>query len=335
MCSAHVCPSAGMPAFVRGPPLQPGAAFSASTNGVLAYRVSAPQERSQLVWYDRAGKSLGTVADPAVYSNPSLSPDDRWLAVSKVDERVGTRDVWVIDLVRKASSRLTLGAADDLNPVWSPDGREVAYSSGGSGPAARDIFRKLASGVGEPKLVVKSPGQNNLEDWSLNGRDLLYNVNSSAVWRTSPSGDGTPAALSKGTLRQDQAQLSPDGRWMAYREYGSDGTTDVYVQTFPPGENRWQISTTGGGQPRWRRDGRELFYVADDQIMAVSVTARGNVFEAGVPQPLFRTIFERITRRNHYVVSADGRRFLLVEALRSPAPPRMTVLVNWTVPANK
>ena len=174
-----------------------------------------------------------------------------------------------------------------------------------------------------------------MEDWSLDGRDLLYNVSSTATWRASPSGDGTPVALSKGRLRQDQSQLSADGRWLAYRETGIDGTTGVYVQTFPSGANRWPISTAGAQQPRWRRDGRELFYVAGDQLMAVSITVRNNAIEAGAPHSLFRATFERAARRNYYVVSADGQRFLAVEAVHSTAPPRMTAIVNWTVPTSK
>ncbi|MDA2927732.1 hypothetical protein MYX78_10980, partial [Acidobacteria bacterium AH-259-G07] len=305
--------------------------FSVSENGVLTYRSGTGLSRTQLVWFDREGKRLGPVGEPADYSNHELSPDGKRVAVGLLDPETQTRDIWLFDLARGTSSRLTFDAADDLNPVWSPDGTRVAFTSDRKGQ--RDIYQKMASGTGQDELLLESGEQKSVTDWSADGRFLLYNApnpqTSGDVWMLPLSEEGKPTPFLQQSFNEREAQFSPDGRWVTYTSNES-GTRQVFVQPFPATGGKWQISTQGGVQPRWRRDGKELFYIAGSNLMAVEVNTRGSSLEAGIPKVLFEAPFAYLGRRNAYVVSADGRRFLIITPVEQAASSPITVVLNWT-----
>jgi len=248
------------------PPLSLGAlfaGFSVSTSGLVVYRAGEPQITS-LVWFDRQGKRLEAVGEPAFYSNPALSPDGKRLAVGRAEPRKRKRDIWVLDLERRTSSRLTFDPADDTNPAWSPDGSRIAFSSDRKG--VRDAYAKSSSGAGEEQLLAQSDSGKNVLDWSPDGRILAYNTETK-VWRVTLSSEMRSAMLI-GERGADEASFSPDGRWIAYRSFES-GQSEVYVQPFPIGGGKWQISNSGGSEPYWRRDGKELFYMNGNVLMAV------------------------------------------------------------------
>ena len=270
---------------------------------------------------------------PADFSSPALSPDERKVAVGIRDPKTKMRDIWVADLLRGATTRLTFDAADDLNPVWSPDGTRIAFTSDRKGE--RDIYQKLSDGSGPDELLLEGrDGQKNLEDWSPDGKYLLYNHQPAGhlyLLVMPLTGDRKPVPYLKTEFRTDQAQFSPNGRWVAYRSDES-GKNEVYVQGFSldPSHPRgkWQISTAGGEEPQWRRDGRELFYVAGNKLMAVDVKTDGQSFEAGIPKRLFDVRMPSRVR-NRYVVSKDGQRFLVNLPLEEASKAPIEVLVNW------
>jgi Tol biopolymer transport system component/predicted Ser/Thr protein kinase len=314
-----------------------GSAFSVSDTGVLAYQSSGGLNTTQLVWYDRNGKRSEPVGPPAEYSNPALAPDERKLAVGRTDPAAKTRDLWVFDLVRGTASRLTFDPADDLNPTWSPDGSRIAFTSERKGP--RNLYQKLASGTGEEELLFESPERKSVEDWSPDGRFLLYNVGGAPktrddLWALPLTGDRKPVTLVRTPFNDSQGQLSPDGRWLAYRSAES-GKYEVYVQAFPPSGGKWQISTAGGEEPRWRRDGKELFYVAEDKLMAVRVKAVGSNFEAGIPGMLLEAPLVKAGHRNRYLVASNGQRFLINATLEQTAASPFTVVLNWLAAVKK
>ena len=209
-----------------------GAAFSVR-GGNLAYRIGQAEVGAEMVWYDRGGNRLGTVGEPADYSNPALSPDGRLLAVGKRDPLNRKRDIWVFDLSRGTSSRLTFDPADDTNPTWSPDGQNILFASDRKG--ARDLYRKLASGTGTEELLLQSGEDKNPEDWTRDGRFLVYNTGSARhdIWELPLSGDRTPLRLLSGPFSFQESQVSPDGKWIAYMSDDS-GRNEVFVQNFPP-----------------------------------------------------------------------------------------------------
>jgi eukaryotic-like serine/threonine-protein kinase len=312
----------------------PGAIFAASPNGVVVWRTSVGSAESLLQWFDGNGKKLGAVGEAADFSNPALSPDGRKLAVDIMDSRTKTRDIWVIDLVRGTRTRLTFDPADDLNPVWSPDGTRIAFTSDRKGE--RDIYQKTADGSGQEELLLEAKdGQKNLEDWSADGKYLLYNHQPSPqqkhLYVMPFEGDRKPILFLKSPLRIDQGQFSPNGRWLSYTSTES-GKGEIYVQGFNlnPSQPRgkWQVSTAGGAEARWRQDGKELFYMAGTTIMAVDVKTDGPSFEAGIPKPLF-DVETPATGRNHFVVSKDGQRFLVVASSENARNEPLQVLVNW------
>ena len=309
----------------------PGAILAASLNGTVVWRQGTGAAQSVLQWFDRSGKKLGLVREPADFSNPALSPDEKRLAVGIMDPQAKTRDIWVIDLVRGTKSRLTFDPADDLNPVWSPDGTRIAFTSNRKGE--RDIYVKPADGSGpEQLLLVGKDGQKNLEAWSSDGKYLLYNHqpgNERHLYAMPFTGDHKPVPLMKTQFRTTNCAVSPNARWLAY-ESNETGRSEVYVQAFTPGSTqsggKWQISSAGGSEPQWRRDGKELYFVAGATLMAVDVKSDGATFDSGIPKPLFDVQISA-SGRNHFVVSKDGQRFLLVSPAESASEP-LQVLVN-------
>jgi eukaryotic-like serine/threonine-protein kinase len=305
-------------------------AFSVSSNGVLAFRPGTNQSDSQLVWVDRTGNPAGTVGGPADYSNPALSPDGTHLAVGIRDPATRTRDIWVFDLTRNSSSRLTFDPTDDFNPAWSPDGSRIAFTSDRKG--TRDLYVKNASGAGEDELLLGSSIPSNVEDWSPDGRSIAFNRGSPArsIWLVSPETRKAEIFL-ESRFQLDQARFSRDGHWLAYRSE-ENGRSEVYVRPFPGGPagsgGKWQISTNGGLKPQWRGDGKELFFVSlDNKIMAVDVAEKNGAIVAGIPHALFPARLGA-AGRNRWLAAADGK-FLVEEVPETKPITSITVILNW------
>ena len=297
------------------------AAFSASDTGVLVYSSSPAAAVSRLLWFDRAGHQLSQLGEPRNYRNPRLSPDGTRLAVELVDSS-GNRDIWLMDVARGVPVRFTFDQGRDASPVWSPDGKQIAWQ-GNTG-----VYVKASSGEGGGERLRAEAWIP--DDWSRDGGALLYHANPPLqVWlRSIGRGAATERPVIEGRGITTQARVSPDGRWVAFANADS-GRFEIYVQNFPTPSGRWQVSASGGLQPKWRGDGKELFYLAaDGRLMAVPVTL-GSLVEIGQPQPLFQTRIEVSTgiTWHQYDVTPDGQRFLVntPEIVTSPA----TVVLNW------
>jgi eukaryotic-like serine/threonine-protein kinase len=302
-------------------------AFSVSQTGVLAYRRAVPIP-NDLTWYDRRGKRLSTVGEQGVYTNPALSPDGKRLAVGRLDTAINTRDIWVMDLARGVSSRLTFDKADDLNPVWSPDGSRIAFSSNRRGQ--RDVYWKTAGGTGADEILLEDSVNKSLDDWSADGKLLLFTVGSSGIDAMPISLDRKPYPVLRASFWEQNGRLSPDGHWIAYASQES-GRTEVFVQSFPPAGGKWQISTRGGNEPSWRRDRKEIYFLSGTKLEAVDVKVAGTSFEAAVPKDLFDApvVFDGGNRRNRYVATADGQRFLFVTTTKTLDTKPFVVVENW------
>ncbi len=306
-------------------------AFSVSENGVLAFRGGGGQI-NQPLWFDRGGKQIGSLGAAGLYLNLWLSPDERRAAVDRSDPQTGASDIWLFDLSRGIPSRFTTDPAGDTNALWSPDGGRIVFSSTREG--VRNLYQKIAGGGGNEEVLLKSSEDKVPNDWSANGQFIVYQTSNPKtkwdLWVLPMSGDRQPFPFLQTEFNEQQAQFSPDGKWIIYTSDES-GAPEVYVQTFPASEGKWRVSTGGGGQPRWRRDGRELFYIAADRkLMAVDVKL-GATLEASVPKPLFSTRVISLTEfRNQYVVTADGQRFLINSTLEETSGTPINVVVNWT-----
>lgn len=297
------------------------AGFSVADSGVLVYQ-SRRTYSSRMVWFDRSGKEMEPIGEAASYQ-PALSPDGRWLAVALDTANNGHYRVHVVDLVRGTVTPITPVSDRNQAPVWSPDSSTLAYVS-----QETRIEREAADGSGEPETLAE--GRRLMtNDWSRDGRYLVY----MSFLKGGPELWIYDFAQKK-SLRFGagaEAQFSPDGRWMAYTFGGRGREAEVFVQPFPGPGPRVQISNSDGAQPRWRADGKELFYIdSDKRMMAVAVKA-GATFEAGTPTPLFQT---RIHGARYalfqYVVANDGKRFLVNSLPREDAAAPMKLLTDWT-----
>ena len=295
--------------------------FSASWNGVLAYQTLG-QATTELVWFDRQGRRLGRVGEPDLYSIPALSPDEKRLVVTRMDTQIGTRDLWLFDLTRGTSSRFTFDPAQETNPIWSPNGARIAYSLFGRGNI--DMYQKAATGAGNAEPLMASSEVKLIQSWTPDGRFIVYS-SSGKLWALPLNGERKPIAMFSGG---DGASVSPNNKWVAYRTLES-GRGEVYVQSFPSSGSKGQISTNGGEEPYWRRDGKELFYLEGKRLMAMEVNTDGQVFDHGVPKPLFDVRLELEGRRSRYQVAANGQKFLVVVPLESAQSPPITVVTNW------
>jgi Tol biopolymer transport system component/predicted Ser/Thr protein kinase len=301
------------------------ARFSVSREGTLAYRTGESGDR--MVWVDRSGREVEAIGDPGDYHNPALSPGGDRVAFDFADPRSGKGDIWVRDLKRGVSSRFTFGKGDAFAPLWSPDGRTIVFTEG------QDLFEKPADGQGDEKPLLKSDELKLASDWSRDGRTLVFMSRAKEtgwdIWALPTSGDRKPTPFLKTQFSEFLAALSPDGGYVAYQSNES-GRPEVYVQSFPGPGGKWQVSTSGGLEPKWRADGKELYYRAPDQkLMAVEIQA-GSGFSAGVPQALFAGHFETGIARNRYLPTPDGRRFLAVAPLGRESMTPTTVVLNWS-----
>jgi serine/threonine protein kinase/Tol biopolymer transport system component len=292
-------------------PLLQAGDYSWSPAGVLVTGKGRAVNR-QYAWFDRSGKNLGSACPPGNYFDIALSPSGTQAAAQRVDLQSGNSDIWLIDLSRNLITRFSFDAAVEDDPVWSADGRYVYYSNTGGG--VYNIFRKIVNGAGSPERVT-NPGVTQVpRGVSADGRYLLIEVTSpqthTDVWVVPTDTAEKPYPFLASQFDEMYPQFSPDGRWIAYVSDES-GKSEVYVQSFPKAGGRWQVSVEGGSQPRWRGDGRELFYIAPDlKLMSVEVRP-GPSFDYGMAKPLFQTRIDTYTGPNRYVVERGGQKFLI------------------------
>jgi Tol biopolymer transport system component len=306
--------------------------FDVSQNGSLLYfqGAGAPAGRGQILfsnvqwgWADRSGRSQGYAGEAGPYGDFDLSPDGKLIAVTKQEAGPGA-DIWVIDWQRAGvATRLTLDPADDINPVWSPDGKRIAFTTYRKGNADTYVAEN-GSGVGKETPLLESAADEIVRDWSkdgkyiayLTGQDNFYDIWALPLVDGKPASDQKPFPVVQGRFQKNEPQFSYDGKWLAYTSDRTvPGTFQVYVRSFPAGDQEIAVSTAGGGQPRWRKDGKELYYRAPDHnIMAVEIKP-GARLEAGIPHALFpapyRTGDTGNPARHLLAVTPDGERFLL------------------------
>jgi eukaryotic-like serine/threonine-protein kinase len=309
--------------------------FSVSETGMLAYRKSGGRGLRQLVWFDRSGKETGKVGEPDGNNlrYPELSPDGRRVAVARTVH--GHSEIWLSETARGAPVRFTFNAEFSINPVWSPDGNWIAFSSAKRGNP--NLYRKASNGSGNDELLLDSPLNEFPLDWSPDGRFLLFArmdpKTGGDLWGLPLEGPCEPFPFVVTQYESDNGQFSPDGRWVAYQSNES-GRVEVYVQPFPGPGGKWMVSIGGGIAPRWRRDGKELFYIApDDRLMAVPVRDSGGTLKAGAPVALFQTRIvyggSSIRQKHQYAVAPTGRSFLINISADEAATPPIAIFANW------
>jgi len=298
--------------------------LSASSTGTVAYRADAGKR--QLIWFDRAGHRVGTVGNPDV-SQPGairLSPDGRGVLLRRVVS--GNMDAWVADTERAVLRRFTFDAATEYEATWSPDGSRVLFNSDRNG--ALDLFEKPLAGSGPETLLLQSPLQKIVNDWSPDGRYILYETQSPNLdlWALPLDGDKKPLPVAQTPFAEYGGRFSPDGRWISFCSDES-GRSEVYIQPFPGPGSKTQVSSGGCTLPLWRHDGKELFYVGStNRLMAVPITLNGSTVRAGAATALFE--MPPLGQSNdEYDVSADGQRFLVNALVEDPSP--ITIILNW------
>lgn len=324
-----------------------GSAFWASDEGTLVYRPYGTSATG-LVWIDRSGQRTGIVGPPAYYQQVVLSPSGRRAAMQRIDTDTGNPDIWTVDLITGIPSRLTLNPALDSDPVWSADERRIAFTTFRTGTGTVDVW-DLVSGKEDPLFEMppteqpapaadrqssgsmtslapaRIPQGIALDDWTADGT-LVVRTFGRAVFAV-PPGDRRPVLLADTPYVEDQTQVSPDGKMIAFNSDES-GRWEVYIATFPAFTQKRQVSNAGGMQPRWRHDGKELFYLAaDGAMMAADVSLAGQP-TSGLPSRLFQTRLSPSPNVPQYDVSADGSRFLTLEPSASGGEP-ITFVLNW------
>ena len=303
--------------------------FSASGNGILVYRSNAAGN-ARLGWLDRRGKSLAVSGDPHTFRDLALSPDGTRVAAVRID--LSNWDIWLTAFPGGADTRLTFDPARDRSPVWSPDSKRIAFTSDRAGKF--DLYQHASNGAGQDELLFNSDNIKVPTDWSRDGRYLLY-------WDQDPktkrdlwvlpmdgaSSERKPVPFLRTDFDEDYGRFSPDVHWIAY-ESNESGRLEIYVRPFPAaqgGGGKWMVSHGGGTQPRWRGDGKEVFYLAPDGgVMAVPVSTKGAAFEVGTPAVLFKG-----PPNEGWDVSADGKRFLFPIPSGDNVQAPFTVVQNW------
>jgi len=302
--------------------------FAASENGVLAYRHASVAPPRTLVWVSRNGTEQSVAAPARNYANPRFSPDGRRVAVTLETQE---DQIWLYDLARQTLTRFTFEGTSNDVPVWTPDGRRIAFYSTKEGP--NNLFWQMADGTGGLERLTTHEYGEQPRSWSPDGQLLAFTRIDPAtrrdIWVLRMS-DRKAEPFLRTQFTEGAAQFSPDGRWLAYVSDES-GRPETYVQPYPGPGGKWQISTEGGTEPVWNSNGRELFYRNGDKMMAVDITTQP-AFSAGTPQTLFERPYLQLPfplTNPGYDVSPDGQRFLMVKESGPSSASQINVVVNW------
>ena len=317
--------------------VQPSTYYSslvAAANDTLIYSTTAGTALSVLTWMDRTGKVLGQVGTPAVQFNPNLSPDESRVAVDISDHKANNVDIWIESTRGGDNSRFTFDPAEEVVGLWSPDGRNLVYRSAGGSVGFGALLTKAASGLERDKMILQVGQDDDAvpNSWSPDNRQILFTHQSSTSYQLEliPSTGGKPVPFMSGAGNQVNGEISPDGKWVAYASDES-GSWEIYVTTFPAAQGKWQVSRGGGTEPRWRGDGKEIFYLGPGGMLtAVSVSTIGS-FATGTPTPLFQFHGRAVISSTDvfsYDVSKDGKRFLVNRYVKPERIEPLTIVLH-------
>jgi serine/threonine protein kinase/Tol biopolymer transport system component len=310
-------------------------AFAVADNGTVVYNSTTGAALSVLTWFDRSGTELGHIGEIGILANPTLSPDNTHVTVDITDAKANNVDIWIKDLLHNTESRFTFDPSEDVAGVWSRDGNTIAFRSN---QQQQTLFAKQAQGLTAPRQVFAFKSGENSNDivpnsWNLDDKQILCSyqqvaTGSSLVLISVADGKSTPFLNTQASATN--GQISPDGKWVAYSSNES-GDWQIYVTTFPAANGKWQVSRGGGREPRWRGDGKEIFYIgARDMLTAVPVNA-DTTFASGNPTPLFQSHGRAqisSTDLFTYDVTKDGHRFLMNRYSKPASIAPLQIILN-------
>ncbi len=310
--------------------------FTASENGLLLYQTGSVQIGAKLSLVDRSGKEVNVVGDLGEYAAFRISPNGQRIAVGLFDQKSRNNDIWIYEVSRRLKTRFTFDPAAEVNPVWSPDGNRIVFTSTRKGIG--DLYIKSSSGAGSEEVLLESSEDKAPTDWSSDGKFLAYTVyvgpkTQSDIWvlpldPKGTAGDRKPILFLQTEFDEGEARFSPDGHWIAYTSDES-GQAEVYLQPFPGPGGKSQVSTAGGFSPSWRRDGREIYFGSNDsKLMRAEIALKGSGIEVSNVHSLFET------RADNYDAMADGPegaglRFILNVPVETQLSSHLTLVVNW------
>ena len=307
--------------------------FAVSRNGILAYQTGTSSGGVRILWYDRTGKQTGSILESSFYHDVRISPDSKRVAIAQIDTKIRNTDLWLYETGRAVWTRFTFDPATQRWPIWSPDGSKIAFAS--ERKNRRDLFQRLSSGAADETPILESGLFKYPTDWSRDGRFLAFTANgpntSFDIWimPVDATVESKPFAFLQTEFSEGRAVFSPDGRWIAY-DSDESGKLEVYIRPFPGPGGKWQVSTAGGSRARWRRDGKELFYLSnDDKIMSTEITLGSSTVDIGLVKPLFHFRPFSGGGREVYDVTGDGQRFLVVSLGSLEISSPVTIVVNW------
>jgi eukaryotic-like serine/threonine-protein kinase len=298
--------------------------FAVSRTGTLVYATGTSAAKRTLVWVTRSGVAQAIDVPPHTYEHPRISPDGRHVALTLRDD---DPDVWVLELARRMLTRLTFEPGEDESPIWTPDGKRIAFSASRIGKP-RQTIAKAFDGSGAEEILFATPQHQHLGSWSPGGQ--LVTDEGGANWGivAGPPQEKQRRVFLNERFSEQGARLSPSGQWLAYTSNESS-RTEIYVQGFPGPAGKWQISTEGGIEPQWSRDGRELYYRQADKMLAVTIETQP-AFRASAPRLLFEGRYARMGwPQANYDVAADGR-FLMIRGDEQALPTTLRAVLNWS-----
>jgi eukaryotic-like serine/threonine-protein kinase len=309
------------------------AVFAVSDDGLLIAQTGSGVALSQPTWFDRKGNATGVIGKPDVYGNLSMALSESAVVVDKTDMSSLNTDVWTYELKGEGAKRLTFDPSFDVAAIWNPDATKVVFSSNRA--LDIDLYVKNSDGAQEEKVFLHDDFNKLPSDWSRDGNYILYTRGQDLWFLTLPEVKSAPFLKATSILRN--GQFSPDGKWVAYAS-NETGKWEIYVTSFPEPRGKWQISTGGGEQPRWRGDGKELFYLSSDGKMMAAPVTTGSNFSFGTPTVLFQAAPRQPVSTNDqfvYDVSRDGQRFLMITQVKNKETQPMSVVLNWDAELKK